>query len=122
LPTSWAVDVAAAPDGGAFVATLRHGLLRLDADGNARSVPGLPDRWLLHLGRTGGAWWVGTQGGAARVDGAGVATVVAAGLPHPCVHAIADFDGALWIGTESGTAVTDLRLAISEAATRSSSR
>ena len=109
LPTSWAVGVATTPDGGAFVATLRHGLVRLDADGNAREVPGLPDRWLLHVGRAGGALWVGTQDGAARLDGDGVVTPIAAGVPHPCVHAIAAFDGTVWIGTESGTVVLDRR-------------
>lgn len=109
LPTSWAVDVAATADGGAYLATLRHGLLRLGADGRAAAVPGLPDRWLLHLARAGGRLWIGTQGGVAHLDGdraTSVAVTVAENaLPHPCVHAVAVFDGATWLATEGGTAV-----------------
>ncbi|HEY2902400.1 MAG TPA: hypothetical protein VGL59_17590 [Polyangia bacterium] len=104
LPTSWAVGVAATADGGAYLATLRHGLLKLDADGSARPVPGVPDNWLLHVGRAGDGVWVGTQGGAARVRDGGSIDLVT-GLPNPCVHAIATFDDETWFATEGGLAI-----------------
>ncbi|HXI56417.1 MAG TPA: hypothetical protein VNO55_10180, partial [Polyangia bacterium] len=111
LPTSWGVDVAATDDGGAYVATLRHGLVHLDADGRVQPAPRLPDRWLLHVSRDDrGALWVGTQGGAARVDPRSRTDAVAVAaaverLPNPCVHAVATIGDDTWVATEGGTAV-----------------
>lgn len=103
FPSSWAVDVAALPDGGALVATLRHGLWRVAPDG-AITPAAAPDPWLLSVTATpGGAVLVGAQGGAAVLDG-GVATPIGP-LPDPNVHAITLHGGALWVGTEGGTAV-----------------
>jgi len=107
LPSSWTVDVAATPDGGAYAATLRHGLVRIDPDGTARAAAGaLPDAWLLHVSAAarGGGLWVGTQGGAGWVDLATFRARALPGLPDPRVHAFHDApDGATWIGTEGGT-------------------
>jgi ligand-binding sensor domain-containing protein len=114
LPTSWDVDVAATDDGGAYVATLRHGLVHLDADGRVQpAATQLPDRWLLHVSRDDrGALWVGTQGGAARIEHRSPTTAAAATvaatvdrLPNPCVHAIATIGDDTWFATEGGTAV-----------------
>lgn len=103
LPTSWMVDVAAA-GGGIYAATLRSGLLRLDSAGAARSVGGLPDRWILRLAETAdrAGVWVGTQDGAAHVDAHGRVQLLR-GLPHPCVHNFLVMDRALWVATEGGT-------------------
>jgi ligand-binding sensor domain-containing protein len=103
LPTSWSVDVAVADDGGAYVATLRHGLVRVDPDGRSAVVPGLPDAWLLRLARDRSGLWVGTQGGAARLDADGVHGLL--GLPNPCVHAVLADGPTLWVATEGGIGV-----------------
>lgn len=115
LPSSWALAVAAAPQGGAYVATLRHGLLHVDAAGQSREVPGLPDRWLLHVSDArdpsaaasaplAAGLWVGTQGGAAFVSPRGEVSAIPA-LPHPCAHALLARAGAVWVATEGGTSV-----------------
>jgi ligand-binding sensor domain-containing protein len=97
LPSSWLVDVAPAEQGGVWVASLRHGLAQLDAEGALVKRPNLPDPWLLRLRPEGGSLFVGTQGGLFH-DGQPVA-----GLPDPRVHAILRAsDGSLWIGTEAG--------------------
>jgi ligand-binding sensor domain-containing protein len=100
LPTSWGVDIAAEDDGGAYLATLRHGLVRLDRDGHPSAVPGLPDAWLLRVSQGPSGLWVGTQGGAARLDGDGVHPLL--GLPDPCVHALLSDGPTLWVATEGG--------------------
>jgi ligand-binding sensor domain-containing protein len=100
LPSSWSVDVAVADDGGAYVATLRHGLVRVDPNGRSTVVRGLPDAWLLRLARDRSGLWVGTQGGAARLDGEGVHGLL--GLPNPCVHAVLVDGPTLWVATEGG--------------------
>ena len=103
FPSSWAVDVAALPDGGAVVATLRHGLWRIAPDGTVHAMAA-PDPWLLSVtAGPGGALWVGAQGGAAVIDGP--TTTSLGPLPDPNVHAITVHDGAVWVGTEGGTAV-----------------
>jgi ligand-binding sensor domain-containing protein len=102
LPSSWSVDVAAADDGGAWVATLRHGLVRIAGDGRSSVVAGLPDSWMLHVSRDASSLWVGTQGGAARVDADGAHALL--GLPHPSVHATLVDGGSLWVATEGGLA------------------
>ena len=106
LPSSWAIDVAVAPDGGAYVATLRDGLVRVTPDGH--SVPidaALSDRWLLHVGldRLTGQLWVGTQDGAARLGRDHDILRLGAELPNPCVHVVAALPEGTWLGTEDGT-------------------
>lgn len=106
LPTSWTLDVVATADGGAFVATLRHGLVRIGPDGSVRPVAdGALDPWLLHVsgGREGTSLFVGTQGGAAVVDGDTETVNPVPHVPHPCVHAVLATDEALWVATEGGT-------------------
>ena len=102
LPTSWSVDVAAADDGGAYVATLRHGLVRIAGDGRLSSVAGLPDTWLLRVARDASGLWVGTQGGATRLAADGPRALL--GLPNPCVHATLAEGNSLWVATEGGLA------------------
>jgi len=114
LPTSWAMEVAAGPDGAIYVATLRHGLLRLDgrrprARAHTR-VAGLPNEWMLHASAEHAAdgavrgLWVGTQDGAARLAPDGQVAPLA-GLPDPNVHALARTSTGVWVGTEGGTLV-----------------
>lgn len=103
LPTSWMVDVAAMPDGTVYGATLRHGLVRIGAAGAVDSVPGVPDAWLLRIGREDGGVWLGTQGGAARIEGK--AMKVFASLPDPCVHGVYETATGIWVGTEGGVAL-----------------
>jgi ligand-binding sensor domain-containing protein len=102
LPTSWSVDVAAADDGGADVATLRHGLVHIAGDGHPSSVAGLPDSWLLRVVRDASGLWVGTQGGATRLAADGPHALL--GLPNPCVHATLIEGASLWVATEGGLA------------------
>jgi ligand-binding sensor domain-containing protein len=95
LPSSWAVDVAAAPDGGVWVATLRDGALRLDARGNLVERAD-PSRWGLRLYPDRGRILFGTQQGLAG-----------AALPDPHVHALLHTAAGLWVGTEGGLALLD---------------
>lgn len=53
---------------------------------------------------TGGALWVGTQGGAARLLDDGTAIAIG-GLPDPRVHAVARIGAEVWVATEGGTAI-----------------
>jgi len=103
LPTSWMVDVAHAA-GQVYAATLRYGLVRRQASGVVSAVSGLPDNWILRLipDASGDGVWVGTQNGAAHLDGQGRLELLS-GLPHPCVHGFLDLKEALWIATEGGT-------------------
>lgn len=102
LPTSWALDVAVAPDGTAFVATLRHGLVAVSPDGRTTILDGLPDRWLLSVStQPRGGLLVGTQGGAVEMDRAARVTGVP-DLPHPSVHALYRQGAVLWVATEGG--------------------
>jgi ligand-binding sensor domain-containing protein len=103
LPSSWMVDVAATPDGGALAATLRHGLVRIHADGQFEPISGLPDAWMLRVSPAKrGGFYVGTQGGAAFLDNRGGVTRIPL-TAGPCVHAFFEDGGHLWVGTESGT-------------------
>jgi ligand-binding sensor domain-containing protein len=104
LPASWALDVAALPDGSALVATLRDGLVHLRRDGRNEVVADLPDSWLLHVSRSDETTFVGTQDGAVVLDASLRATPIR-DLPDPRVHAIFRDGDALWIGTEGGVAV-----------------
>jgi ligand-binding sensor domain-containing protein len=103
LPSSWSVDVAATPDGGAFAATLRDGLVRIEPDGRVHAVAVVLDPWLLHVSAAGGTLWVGTQGGAAVIAGGVVAPL--GNLPHPSVHALLPTPQGVWVATEGGTAL-----------------
>jgi ligand-binding sensor domain-containing protein len=109
LPSSWSVDVAATPDGGAYVATLRHGLVRIEPDGRAHTVAaGEIDRWLLHVRfdeATGGVW-VGTQSGAAWLTAGGAPTQL---LGASQVHVVLPTPAGVWIGTDRGTALVPPR-------------
>jgi hypothetical protein len=101
-PSSWAVDILALGGNSALVGTLRHGVFPL---GGANPVTSQLDPWILFLGRdtgTEGTLFVGTQGGAMVVDAAGSRAL--AGLPNPCVHAVARLSSGLWVGTEGGLA------------------
>ena len=105
LPSSWALDVAVA-GGDAWVATLRHGLVRIDPAGRVSQVMGLPDPWLLHVSADpdGRSVWVGAQGGLARVGQGGEVTTLHE-LPHPNVHVAWRKGALLVVGTEGGTQV-----------------
>jgi hypothetical protein len=100
LPSSWAIDVAATPDGGAYVGTLRDGLVRVEADGSARAIGGV-DPWLLHVTVAGARVWVGTQAGAALIEDGRASALT--GLPHPSVHALLPSGAGVWLATEGGT-------------------
>src|SRR6185295_16438484 len=54
LPSSWVVDVAPAPGGGVWAATLRDGAIRLGSDGSVRERLGDPHAWGLRLLADGG--------------------------------------------------------------------
>ncbi|HET7786617.1 MAG TPA: hypothetical protein VFL36_11655 [Myxococcales bacterium] len=95
LPSSWAVDVAPAAEGGVWVATLRDGALRLDGHGNL-AERAEPSRWGLRLYRDRGRVLFGTQQGLAG-----------AALPDPHVHALLRTAAGLWVGTEGGLALLD---------------
>jgi len=103
-PTSWSLAVAVDDSGNAFVATLRHGLLRIDRRGRVRTIKGVPDEWLLDVRVLDGQVFVGTQGGAARIDDSGAIQPIA-DLPHPNVHAFYVGRGGTWVATEGGTLV-----------------
>jgi ligand-binding sensor domain-containing protein len=103
MPSSWTVDVAAMPDGSAYAATLRDGLVHVGSDGKLTREKGLPDTWLLHVSRGDEGVWIGTQGGAASLAASGTRTVD--GLPHACVHALKRTEAGLWAATEGGLAL-----------------
>ena len=64
LPSSWVVDVAAAPGGGVWATTLRNGAVRLDSNGKVREASEPRAHALL---RTARGVWIGTEGGLAMV-------------------------------------------------------
>jgi ligand-binding sensor domain-containing protein len=105
LPSSWAIDVAAGDDGGAWLATLRDGLVRIAPDGSSTPVAGDYGRWSLHVRAAGTTVWVGTQSGAAALDVPTGAVLPLAGLPHPSVHALYPSADGLWVATEGGIAL-----------------
>ena len=87
-------------EGGWWVGTHR-GLWRLQPDGSAAQVPGLPDPAVTAMLREGEVLWVATRGGLARFRG-GVAD--AAGLPVQLdgqflTSLMRDGRGRLWIGS-----------------------
>jgi ligand-binding sensor domain-containing protein len=97
LPSSWMVDVAPAPEGGVWAATLRHGALRLGADGTVRERRA-PGAWGLRLHVDGPKVLFGTQQG---LDGSALP------LPDARVHALLRTAEGLWIGTEGGLLLVD---------------
>ena len=99
LSSSWAVDVQPAPDGGAFVLTLRHGMNHVSAKGAISQLKDL-DPWGLRLVRDGQGLLVGTQGGAFRIEAGSVTPL--SGLPDPRAHSFLRAQGALFVGTEGG--------------------
>src|SRR5262249_51391300 len=98
LPTSWATDIAVAEDDTAFVATLRHGLLRVSRSGQSEPVPTLTNAWLWHVSTTKDAnVFLGTQQGAALLTQHDQVEWLP-DLPDPSVHVITRIEKALWIG------------------------
>jgi len=92
LPSSWVVDVAPAPGGGVWAATLRDGVVRLGPDGGVRERRA-PGAFGLRLYADGSKVLFGTQQG---LDGSALR------LPDPRVHALLRTGEGLWIGTEGG--------------------
>ncbi len=99
LPTSWAVDVAGDGVGGAFMATLRDGVMHVNGDGTWSKVQGLPGEWISSVSMQDGVLCVGTQSGA-QCD-----AHTFAALPDPRAHAIVKVGDGWLIGTEAGTAL-----------------
>lgn len=94
LPSSWAVDVAPAPDGGVWAATLRNGSVHLDANGRLVEMGRDPHAWGLRLYSDRGRVLFGTQ--------QGLEDLPIEKLPDPHVHAILRTREGLWLGTEAG--------------------
>lgn len=124
LPSSWTVDVAAAPGGGVWAATLRDGAVRLDADGSVRERGRDRRAWGLRLYDDGGQVLFGTQQGLAPVGRTesdasppSSSQPAASGrldaswpplLPGVQVHALLRTRDGLWVGTEDGLSLMDL--------------
>ena len=122
LPSSWTVDVAAAPGGGVWAATLRNGAVRLGADGSVRELGKDRKAWGLRLYQDGGRLLFGTQQGLCVLTFAGGQTEAdvppAAWAPQPPdarVHALLRTRDGLWVGTEGGLALLDPAAPVSNA-------
>src|SRR5690606_3691178 len=117
LASSWSLAVAAMPNGGAFMTTLREGVSFISPEekneqGSKRSqrrisLP-LSDWGLAALATENGAW-IGTQGGAAFVPADATPPSLIKGLPDERVHAFLEDKrkgrpARLYIGTENGLA------------------
>lgn len=102
LPSSWVLAAAADSKGRIYAGSLRDGVTVIEPDGSHHALAGLPDAWIFEVARVGDRIGIGTQGGAAIVDGDAVTTLP--DLPHPNVHAFAEYDGHLWVATEGGLA------------------
>lgn len=105
LPASWFLAAAADNQGRIFAGSLRNGVTVLEPDGSHHQVEGLPDTWIFDVTRIGDAIMVGTQNGAAAIQGDQVTTLP--DLPHPNVHGFARYRDQLWVATEGGLAVYD---------------
>jgi hypothetical protein len=103
--TSWALSVAVSPEGTAYGATLRHGVMSVDRTGKIKALTNLPDTWILDVRTVGDDVYVGTQDGAARVDENGTVTPIRE-LPDPRVHAIHVGAKQSYFATESGVLAT----------------
>ena len=99
LPSSWTVDVAPAPAGGAWVATLRDGAFEIGPEGAVRRRLA-PAAWGLRLLAGRDRILFGTQDGIAGES---------LPLPDRRVHAILQNDEGLWVGTEGGLALFERR-------------
>lgn len=111
LPSSWSLSVAALPDGGALMTTLREGVVRIAPDGSFRAVQtGISD-WGLAAVVDGSGVWIGSQGGASYFDLKSETSTPIRGLPDQRVHAFVrdPNSGRLYIGTENGLAWCKVR-------------
>lgn len=106
LPASWFLAAAADEQGNIFAGSLRNGVTVLEPDGSHHQLEGLPDTWIFDVTRIGDTIFVGTQNGAAAIEGDEVTTLP--DLPHPNVHGFAQYRGQLWVATEGGLAVYDI--------------
>ena len=106
LPTSWTLTVEVDTDGTAWVGTLRHGVIAIAPDHSHRTIQGT-DAWLFRVRVQDDAVWLGTQGGAARLDRDGTVTELAH-VPDPRVHEIVRIGDLRYVATESGMLVTTL--------------
>lgn len=114
LASSWSLAVAAAPDGGAWMTTLREGLTFIPPRGESYRVKTGVSDWGLSALATPGGVWVGSPNGAAFVEEGGKVARAISDLPDPRVHAFLldrrkENAGRLWIGTENGLAWCDTR-------------
>lgn len=106
LPSSWFLAAAADNQGRIFAGSLRNGVTVLDPDGTHHQLEGLPDTWIFDVTHLGDTIFVGTQNGAAAIQGEQVTTLP--DLPHPNVHGFAHYREQLWVATEGGLAVYDV--------------
>jgi ligand-binding sensor domain-containing protein len=97
LPSSWTIDVAPAPLGGVWAATLRNGSVHLNADGSVHQLGSDPHAWGLRLYEDRGRMLFGTQQGLEGVEN----------LPDQHIHAILRTRDGLWVGTEGGLVLID---------------
>lgn len=104
LPSSWMVSARADGSGGVVAATLRHGAVRLAADGTPTTTVVSANPWTLSTVRWGGATCVGSQGGV-RCDDGGGRPVGLVGLPASAAHGLFVVDDALWVSTDGGLAI-----------------
>ncbi len=105
LPASWFLAAAADNQGNIVAGSLRNGVTVLEPDGSHHQVGGLPDTWIFDVTRIADTIFVGTQNGAAAIQGEHVTTLP--DIPHPNVHGFAEYRGQLWVATEGGLAVYD---------------
>jgi ligand-binding sensor domain-containing protein len=105
LPTSWVVDVAGDSHGGAWVATLRDGVLHVNKDGSWSKLQGLSTDWISSVSVSDEKVCVGTQAGAACYEDPTRAPIELVGLPDRRAHAIARVGNAWLVGTEAGVAL-----------------
>ncbi len=100
LASSWMLDVTVAPDGTAYGASLRDGIVKVRS-GKAHKVSGSPDPWTLFVALDRGRLWVGAQGGATAIRKGKRAANYR--LPNPNVHTIAPIGDRVYVATEGGT-------------------
>ena len=93
---------------GEFWVGTNKGLFRFKDENSVRHLTmadGLPgdDVKIIYQARAGGAMWVGTYDGLAKMSASGTTFQTIEGLASPRVRAIyEDADGVLWIGTYDG--------------------